>query len=168
MPRAIGQHPALPFLARLSPPGARVHDHDLGRRGPGLRKEERPLCRLEVPVEVAGEEPVETALEKRQGERIPPDQASLRELASRLGQHASALVEGDDIAAQEAGQVTGAAGHVEHAAGGQARNHLDQGVEFRLPAGSGPRGEVPCPLVPVVVLAGPAVIVLPHQTDANR
>ena len=64
---------------------------------------------------MAGEDAVERAVVERQLERVAVDEGRARRLPARDLEHALALVEADDLAAQVARQEAGSAGDVERA-----------------------------------------------------
>ena len=109
--------------------------------------------------EVAGQDAIEGVVRERQRECIAHDgeargQASLGDRC-----HGGAGIQPDDEAAEVTGQEAGAAGDVERAGGGQGRDERDDAFELGVPAGAVACGERPLALVPLVVLAGAAVVV---------
>ena len=111
---------------------------------------------------MAREDAIEERASEGQGERVAPHDVRVGQTLVGERHHARALVEGHDLAPQIAGQVAGAAGHVQDASLGQVLHDLDEGRELAFPAGPGPRGEEAFPLVPIVVLGRPPIVVLAH------
>ena len=143
----------------------RVDDDQLACDAAGLGKESFALRRLEVPVEVPGEETVEGAVRERQREPVALHERRPGRRAARLFEHARALIERDDIAAQVLRQEAGAARDVERPARWQGGDRLRQLVELVVPAGPVTVGEAAATAVPVVVLRRARVVVLLHASS---
>ena len=78
-----------------------------------LYQEPQALGFLEVPVEVAGEDPLEAAVLERQRERVALNERRARAAPVGHAQHRLAGVQPDDLAGQPPGDEAGAAADVE-------------------------------------------------------
>ncbi|HSD01334.1 MAG TPA: sigma factor [Gaiellales bacterium] len=159
---AVVQHALLPLL-RVDPIVERRVDHDqLARHPPRLLHEPLALARAQVPVEVAGEDAVELAVGKRQGDGVALHDPRVGEPGRGHLDHRRTLVEPDHVAAQMPGEKPRAAGDIEHAARRQAGDDLADPLDLLVPAGTVALGVEPASQPPVVVLAGARVVVRAH------
>src|SRR5512132_2472099 len=110
---AVIQGALLPLLAGDVRLDGRVDDHELPGHAPGLAAKRLPVGRLEMPVEVCGEDALERAVLERELERVAANVCRVGRLAAGLVEHRIALVEADDLPRQVPGQESGAAGDVE-------------------------------------------------------
>jgi 2-methylisocitrate lyase-like PEP mutase family enzyme len=158
--RSVGEDPLLPRLGLL--PGAQggVDDDELSSHPSRLGQEGRALPRGEVPIEVTREHPVEGAIGHDQVQRVADKSQPLGETGLGQTDHRPALVDPDNEAAQVSGEEAGAAGHVEGPGRGQPLHQGDELPDGFVPARPVPAGEQPGPEIPVVVLPGPALVVL--------
>src|SRR5262249_9311110 len=121
-----------------------------------------------VAVEVRGEDAVEALVRHRQCERVVLKERRVRRSTSCLRQHRLALVERDDVAAEVPRQEPGTAGDVQRPPGFEGGDDLDQPRELVVPARAVAAREQSFAEVPVVVLAGAAVVVLAHLLPRVR
>ena len=110
-----------------------------------------------------GEHGVEGAVGEGQRDGVALHRASAGQPRGGDLDHRRALVEAGDVAAEVARDEAGAAGDVERAAGVEARDDGEHGLDLRLPAGPLAAGEQPRAEPPVVVLGRTAVVVRAHR-----
>ena len=113
-------------------------------------------------VEVAREHPVEGVVRERKRQRVSLNELSVWRLLTGDLEHRFALVEADDLAAQVAGHEPRPAGDVERSGGQKVRDPLLEKLAFLVPVGGAILGEQALAEPPVVVLAGPRVVVDLH------
>src|SRR5215210_1480219 len=161
-PRTVAQFALLPALGLLAGPQHGSDDHDLVGDAAGLAEEAGAVVLLEMAVEVAREEPVEGAIVEGKRERLPSDELRLRRLLGRDLEHARALIEADDVAAEMSRHEPRAARDVES----PRRRELGYpSLELRaclVPPRPPSLRVQPAPEPPVVVLARTGVVVRLH------
>jgi len=142
----------------------RIDDHELPGHPPGLAEKLLALGRLEMAVEVAGEDPLERAVLERELERVAANVRRVGRLTAGLVEHRIALVEADDLSGEVPGQESGAAGDVERSCCRERLERAAQGVDLVVPAWTLPVGEAAGAAIPLVVLRRTSVVVRLHRS----
>ena len=115
-------------------------------------------------VEVAREDAVELAVLERQIEGVALDEGRVQCLLARDREHRLALIEADDFAAEVAREEARAARDVEGARrAGETATTRSSSLPLLVPARAVAFGEAAAAEPPVVVLAGPGVVVGLHD-----
>src|SRR6516164_9247951 len=115
-----------------------------------------------MPVEVPGEDALERTVGERERQRVGADDPGRGHAFGRDPEHALALIQAGDRAAQVPGKESGAACHIECCHSRQRSDRIAQRRHLLVPARPFACGEQPRARVPLVVLGGTAVVVLAH------
>jgi hypothetical protein len=158
--RTIDQPPERPRLSITAEPPSLLEDDELAGHTQCVGDELGAGCsRLDVRVDVAGECEVERAVREWQRRHVGLDELNGGRTGSRKLEHLGALVDGDDAAAQQEGQVASAAADVENSSWRQARHEPLDRLALDFVNGL-PRRRV--------VLGGSASVVLLHRSDRRQ
>jgi len=160
--RAVLEDPLLPLFARSIHACDRVDHDELRRDTARLGEKELAVARLEVPVEVTREHALESSVLERQIECVALDEGRVRRTLLSEFEHAGALVETGDLAAEVPRQEAGSAGNVERPCRRQLGDGLLQRMYVVVPVGAIEPVEATEAEVPVVVLGSTRVVVLLH------
>jgi len=162
--RAVAEDPLLPLLGGVIGPQRRVDGDELGRQSARLGEEGGALGGLQMAVEVTGEHALEGTVGERRRQRVRAHQLCVWDATTGNRQHAPALVQAGEFAAQMSGEEPCAAGHVERACRRQRGDGTLERSHRVRPSGALSRREQAAIEIPVVVLGRPRVVVLPHRS----
>src|SRR5438132_9358932 len=163
VPRAVAKLPLVPELAREPGPPCLLDDDELARDAQRVIDEASTLRhRHDVAVVMTREHDVErVALERERGDDGEQEPGGGQTLAGEV-EHLGALVDGDDVAAQESSQIPRAACDVENTPGREAGDECLEVLEF------GELGSLDRAVRGRVVLRGPARVVVEHRRAPRK